>query len=73
MSDLLSCSDRLDFTGEHCEYDHDSSAASHEGICDDKSSRLQQAYIFKNDFRGEFKLYASRLCDRRVDGSSGKL
>lgn len=42
-------------------------------LCDDKSSRLQQVHIFKNDFRGEFKLYASRLCDRRADGRSGKL
>ena len=73
MLDVFSDSNCSYFAGEYCQYNHDSSAASHEGICDDKSSRLQQAHIFKNDFCGEFKLYASRLCDRRADGRSGKL
>ena len=73
MFDVLFDFDCSYFTGEYCQYNHDGSAASHKGVCDDKSSRLQQVHIFKNDFRGEFKLYASRLCDRRVDGSSGKL
>lgn len=71
--DVLFDSDCSYFTGEYCQYNHDGSAASHKGVCDDKSSRLQQVHIFKNDFRGEFKLYTSRICDRRADGSSGKL
>ena len=73
MFDVLFDSDCSYFTGEYCQYNHDGSAASHKGVCDVKSSRLQQVHIFKNDFRGEFMLYASRLCDRRADGSSGKL
>lgn len=71
--DVLFDSDCSYFTGEYCQYNHDSSAASHKRVCDDKSSRLQQAYIFKNDFCGESKLYASRICDRRADGRFGKL